>query len=265
MIIAKKMILKSINVLCLVVSFATAASFQDPDVDVDSYNSVNLTTDDALKEIMGKECRGGYSPFCLKLGLMRLMGRGGGFTIPIVPGVRLTSPELPQGPLTSPSKLAKEPELLDSLLLKRLTDYLGSLSISVNILDKSMPLYFAKAYFGNNPITGRKRDKNGGALAAAGLMSVGTMLAVGMAALAAMAGKALMASLLALMLAAVASLSKGGGEEGKTTYEIVAKPIVSHQHSHSSEVIHGGHHHRRSVDEPESLVYAKQIPYNKMS
>lgn len=87
-------------------------------------------------------------------------------------------------------------------------------------------------------ISGRKKDKYGGALAAAGLMSGGTMLALGMSALAAMAGKALMASLLALMLAGISALrGNGDADHSKTTYEIVAKPVVSHQHTHSSEVM----------------------------
>lgn len=62
-------------------------------------------------------------------------------------------------------------------------------------------------------------------------------MAVGMAAMAAMAGKAMMASLLALMLSALAALRGQGGGGEKTTYEVIAKPVVSHLHTHSSEVI----------------------------
>lgn len=54
------------------------------------------------------------------------------------------------------------------------------------------------------------RKKGGGAL----LWSAGALAAVGMAALAAVAGKALMASLMALMLAGMTVLRGGGGGGG---------------------------------------------------
>lgn len=73
-------------------------------------------------------------------------------------------------------------------------------------------------------------------MATAGLMSGGTLLALGMTALAAMAGKALMTSLLSLMLTALTALKSGGDHHKSTTYEIVTKPVVSHAHMHTSEV-----------------------------
>lgn len=82
----------------------------------------------------------------------------------------------------------------------------------------------------------RRRNRFGQTMAVAGMMSGATLLAVGMSALAAMAGKALMTSLLSLMLTALSAL-KGHGEGHKsTTYEIVTRPVVSHAHTHSSEV-----------------------------
>lgn len=62
-----------------------------------------------------------------------------------------------------------------------------------------------------------------------------------MGAVAALAGKALLASILALTLAAIAGLkSLAGGGEKKTTYEIVSKPVYSHSHSHTTG--HSGGH-----------------------
>ena len=62
-----------------------------------------------------------------------------------------------------------------------------------------------------------------------------------MGAVAALAGKALVASILALTLAAIAGLkSLSGGGDKKTTYEIVSKPVYSHSHSHTTG--HGGGH-----------------------
>lgn len=97
----------------------------------------------------------------------------------------------------------------------------------------------------------------------AGLFSGGTLMAVGMSALAALAGKALMTALLSLMLSALAAMRGGGdsGGGGKTTYEIIAKPIVTHAHTHSSEVqheVHGGHHHAYAY--ARSLDFAPVLP-----
>uniref|UniRef100_A0A0K8U792 Osiris 16 n=1 Tax=Bactrocera latifrons TaxID=174628 RepID=A0A0K8U792_BACLA len=97
--------------------------------------------------------------------------------------------------------------------------------------------------------TGRKGKfgKKGGmeALIAAGLMMKGTLMAIGMAAVALMAGKALMTALMALTLSSVLglkSLASGGGKS--TTYEIVSKPVYTSSHSHSYDEGHSsGHGH----------------------
>lgn len=60
-------------------------------------------------------------------------------------------------------------------------------------------------------------------------MSGGTLLALGMAAIAAMAGKAMMAALLSLMMSAMSSM-RGGGDKGGSSYEV----IHAHEHKHRS-------------------------------
>lgn len=71
-------------------------------------------------------------------------------------------------------------------------------------------------------------------------------MAVGLGALALLAGKALMTALMALMLSAIVGLKAltSGGHKS-TTYEIVAKPVYSHSNSHSAshEDYHGGGGH----------------------
>lgn len=63
-----------------------------------------------------------------------------------------------------------------------------------------------------------------------------------MAAVAALAGKALLAATLALALAAIAGLkSLTSGGDKKTTYEIISKPVYSHSHSHTTGHSAGGH------------------------
>lgn len=66
-----------------------------------------------------------------------------------------------------------------------------------------------------------------------GGLFAGTMMAMKLAAVAAMAGKALMASMMATLLAALAALSKKGGTHG--SYEVINVPH--------------GHHARRSMYE----------------
>lgn len=58
---------------------------------------------------------------------------------------------------------------------------------------------------------------------------------LGLAAVAALAGKALLAAMMALTLAAIAGLkSLTSGGDKKTTYEIISKPVYSHSHSHTT-------------------------------
>lgn len=92
---------------------------------------------------------------------------------------------------------------------------------------------------------GGKFGKKGGmeTILAAGMMMKGMLMAIGMGAIAIMAGKALMTGILALALSAiigVKSLASGGGKS--TTYEIVAKPVYSSSHSHSVSHEDHGHH-----------------------
>lgn len=76
------------------------------------------------------------------------------------------------------------------------------------------------------------------AIASAAMMSGGTLLVLGLKTLAAMATKALIASLIALVLTCFSSFGGGGhkGDLKSTTYEIITKPVLSHAHLHTSEV-----------------------------
>lgn len=94
---------------------------------------------------------------------------------------------------------------------------------------------------------GGGKKGNMGQLLMAALLMKGTLLPIAFAALAGLAGKALMTGLLSLMLSAIIglkSLTHHGGKQA-VTYEIVQKPVYSHSHSHSHELHHehlgGGH------------------------
>jgi Protein of unknown function (DUF1676) len=120
---------------------------------------------------------------------------------------------------------------------------------------------------------GRGKDKKGaGALLMGLMMMKATLGALGFGAIAALAGKALLVGLLAMMLSAIVglkSLASGGGKS--VTYEIVSKPVYSHSNTHSSEHEYGGHGghasgssygHRRSMDavadHAHTMAYAGQ-------
>lgn len=63
-----------------------------------------------------------------------------------------------------------------------------------------------------------------------------------MAAVAALAGKALLTGMMALTMAGIVGLkSLTSKDDKKTTYEIISKPVYSHSHSHSTSQHGGGH------------------------
>ncbi|XP_075210975.1 osiris 11 [Lycorma delicatula] len=127
-----------------------------------------------------------------------------------------------------------------------------------------------------------KKKKNMGPLLV-GLMLKGGLIAMAMKGLALLAGKALIVSKLALVLAGIVALKKlfsggGGGGGEKTTYEIVKQPIVSHAHQYTTSHEYGGGSHgdwagghgggsggyARSIKEnvpyPHVLAYRGQLP-----
>lgn len=117
-----------------------------------------------------------------------------------------------------------------------------------------------------NTARGKKNKGGGGGLIAAALMMKGTLMAMGMAGLAAIAGKALMTGLMALMLSAIIGLkSLASGGEKKTTYEIVSKPVYTSSHTHSSEEHHGhGYGHSgygRSLDSVQDSLDQAVLKY----
>ncbi|XP_050437155.1 uncharacterized protein LOC126843586 [Adelges cooleyi] len=76
------------------------------------------------------------------------------------------------------------------------------------------------------PITeGRgKKDKGAGVLMLGGMMMITTLMSTAFGALALMAAKGLMTSILALMLSAMAVSKKGGHGHARTTYEVINAP-----------------------------------------
>lgn len=187
-----------------------------------------------------KDCKNNYSARCLKLDMVSIVDKlAEQESLSVAPGV---SVERENGSAQSNTadlvaELARNfpndaEARLDAYLMKKVTNYLNTHSIRFKLFDNSQV------------VSARKKDKGGlGAIMAAVLMMKGTLGALGFGALAALAGKALMTGLMALMLSAIVgikSLASGGHKQ--TTYEIVSKPVYSHAHTHSSSHEEVGHH-----------------------
>lgn len=115
---------------------------------------------------------------------------------------------------------------LNGYILAKLENILKTRVLRLRLLDDTSLEEGRKHKFG----------KKGGmeALVAAGVMMKGMLMALGLGAIAMMAGKALMTALMALTLSGVLGLKSLAGGGGKsTTYEIVAKPVYTSSHSHS--------------------------------
>lgn len=136
---------------------------------------------------------------------------------------------------------------LDEFLVAKIGSYLNSRSLKIKLLDQNASEFARDAFTarkGGGGLGGGGGKKGGyEGLAAAALMMKGTLMAVGLGALAMLAGKALMTALLALMLSSIIGLkSLSSGGQKSTTYEIIAKPHYTHSNSHSQTIDdHGGH------------------------
>lgn len=80
------------------------------------------------------------------------------------------------------------------------------------------------------------------------MMMGGMMVAMGLAALAALSGKAMAASMAALMLAAMSLMKKGSGGGGHS-YEVISVPE--------------GHHHRSLAEDDGYTSYGDQTAHSE--
>lgn len=128
----------------------------------------------------------------------------------------------------------------------------------------------------SHPSAGRgKKQKYAQSILMAGWVTGAMLLALGMKAIAVLAGKALMTALMSLLLSGLASFRGGGGhsEPKSTTYEIVTKPVYTHSHATADDTHAAGTQnsptYRRSIgsasvqrvsppssdEEPDHIVY----------
>ncbi|XP_039299791.1 uncharacterized protein LOC120355461 [Nilaparvata lugens] len=200
---------------------ATTHTTLTPPADNSSSSSPVIITEtsDIILKLISHRCHKQYSVTCFKLDMMRLVDRLGHTpSYQLLPGVKLTHLYLEPAPVKDMPFTILQAVLqgndsteLDDLLVKRINNYLDSITLSVKLLDQHTVSRAKKIGqdildgFTGDVQTGRKKGY-GGALWAAG-----TLAAVGVAGLAAMAGKALMTSMLALLLAAGGALRGSGG------------------------------------------------------
>ncbi|KAK9879981.1 hypothetical protein WA026_008490 [Henosepilachna vigintioctopunctata] len=218
-------------------------------------NLVSVRTEDDVKiDKISRDCNNSYSLTCLKLNIVNFVDKmNEQESYSIFPGVSLVRENVSSHVNTADmvTELAREfpndaEARLDAFLLKKVGGFLSSHSMKLDLWNG--------ATTDTDAGTGRKKKGGGGLgyLLAAGAMMKGTLLAVALGGLAALAGKALMTAMISLMLSAIIglkSLTSHGGKQ--TTYEIISKPVYSHSNSHSSEVEHGGHYgYGRSLDLP---------------
>ncbi|XP_012287517.1 uncharacterized protein LOC105703599 [Orussus abietinus] len=245
-------------------------------------------TPETVPPPINKDCTKSYSATCLKLDVVSFLDKlSETENLGILPGVSVVkengSKDLSASEVVA--NLARDfpndvDKRLDAYIVHKVGRYLNSHAISIKLFD---PRTFeaartfneealAQLGFGGaqNLETGRKKDKGGMGTMMAGLMMMkGTLGALGFGALALLAGKALMTGLMALMLSAIVGLkSLAGGQEKKTTYEIVSKPVYSTSHTHSSEEHHGhGYGHSgygRSFDAVQDTLQQATMKYGNV-
>ncbi|XP_055383112.1 uncharacterized protein LOC129613174 [Condylostylus longicornis] len=201
----------------------------------------------------GQNCNTEYTITCIKMDIIGFIEKlSGRKEFSILPGISVVREIKESDPKTIDiiSEISRSfpndaDKRLDGYIITKLGNFLQSLSLRFKLSDNS-EIEDAKSEFAGR--RSNKIGKKGGleAIIAAGMMMKGMLFTIAMGALAALAGKALMTGLMALMLSAIVGLKAltSGGHKS-TTYEIVAKPVhqVSHSHSVSHEDFHGGHGH----------------------
>lgn len=230
-----------------------------------------------FKRSLSRDCATTYSATCLKLDIVSWVDKlSEEEDYSVLPGVSVVRENGSARANTADivAELARDfpndPEArLDAYLMKKVTGYLNSHSLRLNLHDAKMASEVAQArgggggggggFGGGGGGGGGKKGGGMGMLLAAAAMMKGTLMAVALGALAALAGKALMTGLISLMLSAIIGLKALTSHGHKqTTYEIVSKPIYTHSNTHSSShEEHGGHggysSYGRSFDTPLPL------------
>lgn len=225
------------------------------------------------KKSLSRDCSGTYTATCLKLDIVSWVDKlNEEDDYSVMPGVSVVRENGSARSNTADlvAELARDfpndPDArLDAYLMKKVTSYLNSHSVRLNLFSKDS-VESARGRGGGGGGGGKGGSGGGGMgggmgmMMAAGAMMKGTLFALALGGIAAIAGKALMTGLISLLLSAIIGLKALTHHGHKsTTYEIVSKPIYTHSSSHSvghEEHPHAGYGHSaygRSFDVPLPL------------
>ncbi|KAL3268033.1 hypothetical protein HHI36_007166 [Cryptolaemus montrouzieri] len=217
------------------------------------------------KKTLNKDCANTYTPTCLKLDIVSWVDKlNENDDVNLLPGVSVVRENGSEQVNTADivAELARDfpndaDARLDAFLMKKVTGYLNSHSVRLDLWNQNQMIETARQK--GNKGGGGNGGNGGGMMLAVGAMMKGTLMALALGGLAAIAGKALMTGLISLLLSAIIGLKSLTSGHKSTTYEIVAKPIYSHSNTHSvshEEHGHGGYGHSsygRSFDVPLPL------------
>ncbi|KAF6208859.1 hypothetical protein GE061_014601 [Apolygus lucorum] len=191
-----------------------------------------------VKKVLEEHCRTEYSATCLKADVAALVAP---ISVPrsfrLLPGLVL---EMGGFPSSMPRPPSDDVEVIDRTLnrylVKGMDGFINSLALRVKVMDRSVAdvvrnmgialgqesqTLDANSTLPRADFTGRRRKLNQ-ALMMGGMVSAGTLLALTMSAVSAMAGKAVLVSLLSLALTLLNGRGGGGSSSGgKVSYEIV--------------------------------------------
>ncbi|XP_018575221.1 uncharacterized protein LOC108914015 [Anoplophora glabripennis] len=205
------------------------------------------------KKSLSRDCINAYSATCLKLDILSWVDKlNEEDDYSVLPGVSVIRENNSVGANTADlvAELARDfpndPDArLDAFLIKKVTSYFNSHSIRLHLLDQNTVETARGGGGGGGGGGGNKggggMGNMGGMILAAGAMMKGTLMALALGGIAALAGKALMTGLISLLLSAIIGLKALTHGHKSTTYEIVSKPIYSHSNTHS--VSHEDHGH----------------------
>nr|CAI5869997.1 unnamed protein product [Callosobruchus analis] len=203
------------------------------------------------KKSLSRDCSNTYTATCLKLDIVSWVDKlNEEEDFSVMPGVSVVRENGSARSNTADmvADLAREfpndPDArLDAFLMKKITAYLNSHSVRLNLIGKDTVGSGRGRGGGGGGGGGGGKGGGGGhhMIFAAAAMMKGTLLALALGGIAAVAGKALMTGLISLVLSAIIGLKALTHHGHKsTTYEIVSKPIYTHSSSHS--IAHEDHH-----------------------
>ncbi|BES96421.1 Protein of unknown function (DUF1676) [Nesidiocoris tenuis] len=190
-----------------------------------------------VKKILEEHCRSEYSATCLKADVAALVPPiSSQRSFRLLPGLVLEMGGFPSAlPKAKSIDVGTIDNTLDRYLVKGMDGFINSLTLRVKVMDKSVADAVKRMGItvGQEAMTpdtndtmprdntGRRRRINN-ALMMGGMVSAGTLLALTMSAVSAMAGKAVLISLISLAMSLMSSRGGGGNDHGgKVSYEIV--------------------------------------------